>query len=135
MELDNFNLLYVALTRAEEQLYVILETKKLNENLRTSSQFFIHYLQFVERWSEEQADYCFGNPKRISGKSDFSRNNIELSELISTSWHKHNIAIVANSSLLWDNEIQDSITYGNLILRCWLILKQETILMKQLKHI
>ena len=115
LELDNFNLLYVALTRAVEQLYVILETKKTNENLRTSSQFFIHYLQSIDHCNENQADYCFGDPKRLSEKPFSSKNNIELDELISTPWHTHNITIVANSSLLWDDEIQDSITYGNLI--------------------
>ena len=115
LELDSFNLLYVALTRAVEQLYIILETKKVNENLRTSSQFFTHYLQSVQQWDENQTEYCFGNPKRISNKTVPSESNIELNELISTSWHSHNIAIVANSSLLWDNEIQDSIVYGNLI--------------------
>jgi ATP-dependent exoDNAse (exonuclease V) beta subunit len=115
LELDSFNLLYVALTRAVEQLYVILETKKTNENLRTSSQFFMHYLQSNDNWNKNQADYCFGDPKRISDKPISSNNNIELDELISTSWHTHNITIVANSSLLWDDEIQDSITYGNLI--------------------
>ncbi len=115
LELDNFNLLYVALTRAVEQLYVILETKKTNENLRTSSQFFIHYLQSIDHCNENQADYCFGDPKRLSEKPISSKNNIELDELISTPWHTHNITIVANSSLLWDDEIQDSITYGNLI--------------------
>ena len=115
LELDSFNLLYVALTRAVEQLYVILETKKSNENLKTSSQFFMHYLQSNDNWNENQADYCLGDSKRISDKPISSKSNIELDELISTSWHTHNITIVANSSLLWDDEIQDSITYGNLI--------------------
>lgn len=115
IELDNFNLLYVALTRAVEQLYVVLETKKANENLRTTSQFFMHYLQSIDHWNENQTDYCFGDPKRISDKPISSKNNIELEELISSSWQSHNITIVANSSLLWDDEIQDSITYGNLI--------------------
>jgi ATP-dependent exoDNAse (exonuclease V) beta subunit len=115
LELDSFNLLYVALTRAVEQLYVILETKKINENLRTSSQLFMHYLQSIDYWNENQADYCFGDHKRISDRPISSKNSIELDELISTSWHTHNITIVANSSLLWDDEIQDSITYGNLI--------------------
>ena len=115
LELDNFNLLYVALTRAEEQLYVILETKNDGEILRTSSNFFKNYLEFNGLWNESQTDYSFGTPKRISIKSKSSKNNIEQKELISTNWNSHNIEIVSNSSLLWDDEIKDSRNYGNLI--------------------
>jgi len=115
LELDNFNLLYVALTRAEEQLYVFLETKKLNENLKTSSQFFTHYLQSLGQWNKDQADYCFGKQNRISTKSTSQKNNIEINELVSTSWQSHNVTIAASSSLLWDDESQESINYGNLI--------------------
>ena len=115
LELDNFNLLYVALTRAEEQLYVFLESKKLNENLKTSSQFFTHYLQSLGLWNKDKADYCFGKQNRISTKSTSQKNNIEINELISTSWQSHNVTIAASSSLLWDDESQESINYGNLI--------------------
>ncbi len=113
LELDNFNLLYVALTRAVEQLYIIGEPKKVDENLRTSSQFFIHYLQFIGQWNDMQHEYSFGDQKRVSSKSKSHKKSYELDKLISSSWQSHTIAIVANSSLVWDDE--DSIAYGNLI--------------------
>jgi len=113
LELDNFNLLYVALTRAVEQLYIIGETKKVNGSLKTSSQFFIDYLQSIGQWNEQQNEYFFGNRKRNSIKLPSTKNNYELDTLISSSWQSHTIAIVANSSLLWDTG--DSIAYGNLI--------------------
>ena len=113
LELDNFNLLYVVLTRAVEQLYIIGESKKLNDSLKTSSQFFIHYLQSIGQWNENQYEYSFGNSKRISLKSTPNKNSVEQDKLISSSWQSHNIAIVANSSLLWDTD--DSIAYGNLM--------------------
>ena len=37
LELDNFNLLYVALTRAREQLYILSEKKKNHDNLKSYS--------------------------------------------------------------------------------------------------
>ncbi len=46
LELDNFNLLYVTLTRAIEQLYVISEKKKDSDEPRFYSQFFTEYLKF-----------------------------------------------------------------------------------------
>jgi len=115
LELDNFNLLYVALTRAKEQLYVIQENKNEGEVLRNSSNFFKNYLEFNGLWNENQTDYSFGAPKRISMKSKSSKNNIEQKELISTNWNSHNIEIVSNSSLLWEDGIKDSRNYGNLI--------------------
>ena len=113
LELDNFNLLYVALTRAVEQLYIIVEPKKESDSLRTSSQFFRHYLQNIGQWNDEQKDYSFGLQKRVSTRTILSKNNFEFETLTSTSWQSHTIAIVANSPLLWDEEA--SIAYGNLI--------------------
>ena len=113
LELDSFNLLYVALTRAIEQLYIIGETKKINDSLRTSSQFFINYLQSIGQWNENQYEYPFGTQNRVSSKSRLDKKNYEFDTLISSSWQSHTIAIVANSSLLWDTE--NSIAYGNLM--------------------
>lgn len=113
LELDNFNLLYVTLTRAIEQLYVIGEDKKIDSNLRTFSQFFIHYLQFIGYWNDTKNTYTFGDKKRNSIKQRISGNSYELDKFVSTSWQSHNISIVANSSLLWDKD--ESIAYGNLI--------------------
>lgn len=113
LELDNFNLLYVALTRTVEQLYIIGEIKKINDSIRTSSQFFIHFLKSIGIWNENQFEYSFGSQKRISTKTEVDKNSYEFNTLISTSWQSHTIAIVANSSLVWDTE--NAISYGNLI--------------------
>ena len=113
LELDNFNLLYVTLTRAIEQLYIVKEPQKVSNKLKTASQFFIHYLEAVGKWNEQQFDYSFGNQQRISKKLLKTKNSYELKALISSSWQSHHIAIVASSSLLWDDE--NAIAYGNLI--------------------
>ena len=113
LELDNFNLLYVALTRAIEQLYIIGEPKKTEGDLKTFSQFFIHYLQTVGQWQEHQCDYSFGDAKRVSPTPVPKKNSYEFNTLISSSWQSHHIAIVAKAALQW--ETGDAITYGNLI--------------------
>ena len=49
-ELDNINLLYVTLTRAVEQLYVISTTEKASKELATIKKYsglFINYLQHL----------------------------------------------------------------------------------------
>ncbi len=114
-ELDNFNLLYVTFTRAVEQLYIISEHKIAKENPKTSSQFLIDYLQKKQLWNDSQYEYQLGNSKRVSKKPISEENPPQFKQILSTSWQSHNIAIVANSSLLWDTEVGESIAYGNLI--------------------
>ena len=62
LELDNFNLLYVALTRAEEQLHVVTEKKissKGVENMNHYSGIFINYLKERNLWQEDCLEYRF----------------------------------------------------------------------------
>lgn len=118
LELDNFNILYVALTRAVEQLYIISGKKTSNkkeEKLSSTADFFINYLKKIEQWNENQNEYCFGTSTRPDVISKRDEETIFQQSFINNSWKNHNISIVANSSLLWDTEKGKSIVYGNLI--------------------
>jgi len=115
IELDNFNLLYVALTRAKEQLYIISENTEPKDDLRLYSHFFKDFLKDKGVWEEGKLNYEFGSNKRLSKKDKDSIKTEFQNDFISTSWQDHQINIVANSSLLWDNERGDAINYGNLI--------------------
>ena len=118
LELDNFNLLYVALTRAVEQLYIITEkkiSKKGDINKNFFSGVFIDYLQQQDLWDTNKEEYVFGHKKRVSKKplpNNISENH---SQFISTSWQEHNVTLLANSSKLWDTEKGQAIDFGNLI--------------------
>ena len=115
LELDNFNLLYVTLTRAEEQLYIISEHKKDNDKPQQHySQFFIDYLKTKGYWNNEQSVYSFGNPQRLSKKKESKQINIEQETFISSDWRQHNINIVP-SSLSQEEKEDDAREYGNLI--------------------
>jgi ATP-dependent exoDNAse (exonuclease V) beta subunit len=118
LELDNFNILYVALTRAVEQLYVITDKNILSkgeENLKHTSGLFINYLKAIGLWKQEKLDYCFGNATRINIEPAKPSKTVSQTNFISNSWKNHQVSIVANSSLLWDTEQGDAINYGNLI--------------------
>jgi ATP-dependent exoDNAse (exonuclease V) beta subunit len=115
LELDNFNLLYVTLTRAKEQLFIITENKKNYKKLKYFSHFFIDFLKELRVWEEGKLLYEFGESKRFSINDDKSLNTEMQVEFISTSWQEHQINIVANSSLLWDTDREDAIKFGNLI--------------------
>ncbi|MDG2194988.1 MAG: UvrD-helicase domain-containing protein [Polaribacter sp.] len=118
LELDNFNLLYVAFTRTVEQLYVVTD-KKINKNgvvnTNYSSGVLIEYLQNTEQWSEEVLHYSFGNSKKTSVlKPSIIQTEIQR-QFISTSWKDHNIHMLASSSKLWDTEQGKAVEFGNLI--------------------
>ncbi|RXP64468.1 DNA helicase UvrD [Lutibacter sp. HS1-25] len=118
LELDNFNILYVALTRAVEQLYIITDKNILKsgeENLKHTSGLFINYLKEQHLWDPAQPDYGFGNKERGDFEPKAKSDTISQTNFISNSWKNHQISIVANSSLLWDTEQGNAIIYGNLI--------------------
>ncbi|WP_456422575.1 UvrD-helicase domain-containing protein [Lutibacter sp.] len=117
-ELDNFNLLYVALTRPIEQLYIVSEkniTSKGEENLSHTSGLFINFLKHKKMWNSEKYDYSFGNSKRVKIPEKKENKTTTLNSFITNSWKNHNISIVANSSLLWGTVQGSAITYGNLV--------------------
>ncbi len=111
LELDNINLLYVALTRAVEQLYVI---SKKDDNPKCYSGLFIAYFNSLGLWNETSSSYSFGNSKR---ETTATAPDIQTSSraFISTAKEHHNLHIIANSGYLWDTERQHAIERGNLI--------------------
>lgn len=115
LELDNFNLLYVALTRAKEQLYIVSENKMAKGKPKFYAHFFIDFLKNSQIWNDGKTKYEFGNIHRLS-KREIKNLHVEIQkELISTSWQDHQFNIVANSSLLWDLDRGDAIKFGNII--------------------
>ncbi|WGH74452.1 UvrD-helicase domain-containing protein [Tenacibaculum tangerinum] len=118
LELDNFNLLYVALTRAVEQLYIVTEKKmssKGEENTNFYSGVFINYLKKTGKWSNDVLEFSFGNKRRVSiPKEPISEIQIQ-EKFIATPWKEHNIYMLASASKLWDTEQGKAIEFGNLI--------------------
>tara|TARA_B110000902_G_C14290967_1_gene580896 strand:+ start:1324 stop:4452 length:3129 start_codon:yes stop_codon:yes gene_type:complete len=117
LELDNFNLLYVALTRAVEQLHVITEKKissKGEENTNFYSGVFINYLIQKNLWKEDVLEYSFGTEIRVS-KKEVQTSVAEIHQkFISTPWQEHNVVLLASASKLWDTNQGEAINFGNL---------------------
>jgi ATP-dependent exoDNAse (exonuclease V) beta subunit len=115
--LDNINVLYVALTRAEEQLYVIS-----NMNLSSKGEvpknnmcsFFINYLGNKGVFDENKLEYEFGSSTKLSSMKqhvDASKTIPLVSEMLDTK----NIKIAQREALMWGTQQQEAIEYGNLI--------------------
>jgi ATP-dependent exoDNAse (exonuclease V) beta subunit len=115
--LDNINVLYVALTRAEEQLYVIS-----NMNLSSKGEFpknnmcsfFINYLGNKGEFAEDKLEYEFGNSVKLSS----AKQHIDTSKtipLVSEILNPKNIKIAQREALMWGTHQQEAIEYGNVI--------------------
>ena len=117
LELDTVNLLYVALTRAKEQLYIVskleIDKKTGEENLKKYSGFFINYLKSIGKWQEETVDYAFGEIKKQSEETKILKT--KALPFISSARIDHNLAVLTKSGYLWDTAQQEAIERGNLI--------------------
>ncbi len=115
--LDNINVLYVALTRAEEQLYIIsqnLKPKKDGEYPNNMATFFIHFLLKNNLYDENILEYQFGNPIKVSPEKkhiDTSKTIPIISEIVDSK----NIKIAQREALMWGTLQQEAIAYGNVV--------------------
>lgn len=114
--LDNINILYVALTRAVEQLHVISSLRFLkNGSLpNTMSSLFIRFLQKYKDFDQSKLYYEFGSPERksIPREIELAQKNIAVVE---HAFDIKNIKIATLESLMWNTKKQESIEYGNLL--------------------
>lgn len=117
-ELDNMNLLYVALTRPIEQLYII--SKKENQT-KTGVKFdsysglLMNYLMQQGLWNDSQLEYSFGQQNREVVPEEKPETTQETEQFISVAKQDHDIKIITKSGYLWDTEQQNAIEKGNLI--------------------
>ncbi|MBF2707404.1 UvrD-helicase domain-containing protein [Flavobacterium soyangense] len=115
--LDNINILYVALTRAEEQLYVIsnmnLDSKGVvrKNNMAT---FFVNYLINKGKFEEDKFEYEFGNPAKLSDEKKHV-DTLKTISLVSEILNPKNIKIAQREALMWGTHQQEAIEYGNVV--------------------
>jgi ATP-dependent exoDNAse (exonuclease V) beta subunit len=117
-ELDNINLLYVALTRAKAQLHIISKNDdKLKDESKNKkySGLLINYLKNSGIWNGNENYYSFGNANNIGFTSNTNADVLEQKRFTSTAKEDLNIKIVTKSGALWDTRQQDAIEKGNII--------------------
>jgi ATP-dependent exoDNAse (exonuclease V) beta subunit len=115
--LDNINVLYVALTRAEEQLYVISSmnlTKDGEPAKNNLSSFFIKYLSDKKLFDETILQYGFGSETKMSKPSAFQDPAWAILVLDGI-LPQQAIKIAQKESLMWGTPQQQAIEYGNVV--------------------
>jgi ATP-dependent exoDNAse (exonuclease V) beta subunit len=115
--LDNLNILYVALTRPVEQLYIISAlklTKKQEPVANTMSSFFIKFLISKGQFNPAKTNYSFGISKRINHKEAIV-SNVKTITLLPNTLPPEAIKIAQKEALMWGSSQQDAINFGNLV--------------------
>jgi len=115
--LDNINVLYVALTRAEEQLYVISNmnlSRKGEIPTNNMAAFFINYLDLKGVFDVNRFEYAFGDPVKLSAPSEKIEENPKIPQVTEILDPK-NIKIAQRESLMWGTKQQEAIEYGNVV--------------------
>ncbi|QCX02042.1 ATP-dependent helicase [Aggregatimonas sangjinii] len=115
MELDAFNLLYVALTRAEKALFIISKKEIASNGAHNASHYsglFIHYLKEKGLWDGNQEIYGFGTFSRLEETSLRAPKSVPFQY---TFKNRPGFSILAAAGSLWDTERETAIAQGNLI--------------------
>ncbi|MBG6111855.1 ATP-dependent exoDNAse (exonuclease V) beta subunit [Flavobacterium sp. CG_9.10] len=115
--LDNINVLYVALTRAEEQLYVISNmnlSRKGEIPKNNMCAFFINYLINKGQFDESKLEYEIGKSTKLS----IEKKHVDTSKtipLVLEILNPKNIKIAQREALMWGTYQQEAIEYGNVV--------------------
>lgn len=115
--LDNVNVLYVALTRAEEQLYVISKMNLKKDGTPSEnnmSTFFIRFLDHNGVFDPNKFEYEFGEAKKISEVNEV-KNPVKIIPFLAETLNTEAIKIAQKESLMWGTTQQEAIEYGNLV--------------------
>jgi ATP-dependent exoDNAse (exonuclease V) beta subunit len=116
--LDTINVLYVALTRAEEQLHIIssykITAKGEISTAKTLATYFINFLQKTTTFSLEQKEYVFGSQVRKSHPKTFDKNKATI-HAVNKALDFSAIKIAKKEALMWGTIQQDAIEFGNII--------------------
>jgi ATP-dependent exoDNAse (exonuclease V) beta subunit len=109
--LDNLNLLYVAMTRPEERLYIFTSPKENNV-----SDYFRKFLDHNQLWKDDIKQYVFGaKTNRKPSDSNENKEALIINSVISTDWD-NKISISRQAEKFWNLEAQENAaSFGSLI--------------------
>jgi len=106
--LDSLNVLYVALTRAEERIYVFTGKPGKSVDSRTNiTDMFIHYLQDAGLWRESENQYQFGElHAHKPSQKHIQMSNYVLKTFNSNQW-RDQIKMRAAAPSIWNTQMAE----------------------------
>lgn len=113
--IDLVNLLYVAMTRPEDRLYVLSKNPG-KQGIGSIPGLFVHFLSGQGQWSEDKLDYEFGKKEKNKFQDNESGSGIvKLDSFISNTW-QDKIVIRRRAPVTWDmDDPQNKTRWGNLV--------------------
>lgn len=118
LELDAFNVLYVALTRAVKNLFIIskkeVDSKTKNPKLDYYSGLFINYLQQIGHWEDHKPIYTFGE-FNTNSSIPISQNEEEYIKFQYSYKERASFKIITKSGMLWETTAEAALSRGNTI--------------------
>lgn len=109
--LDNLNVLYVALTRAEERMYILSgKPGKTPEKLGTISDMLAYYYQTNNEWSESKTIYTFGEEVNHKTNTNFKQevtSTFKLLSFNSNQW-RDRIKMRAAAPSIWNTQFAET---------------------------
>lgn len=117
-EMDNLNVLYVACTRASQQLYLLskmeIDKRSGMEKPNKVSGMLIGFLKEKGLWNEA-LEYEFGDKKYIPSKGKESIPSITQDKFYSSATQNTAVNIVTRSGSLWDSKQEKAIEKGQIV--------------------
>ena len=116
--LDNINILYVALTRAEEQLYVISNRNFTTKGELTNnmSSYFIGYLKSKGLFDNLKATYEFGAAhKKEDKETEGEIIKPPTIKVVREHFNPRAVKIAQRESLMWGTHQLEAIEFGNVM--------------------
>lgn len=114
--LDLINVIYVAFTRASEQLYV-LSYKNISERGKDAnnlSTLFKEFLQAEHQYQDDVEEYVFGEKPFKNQEKNLSMPTKYI-EGVTKKIATGVVKIATREGMMWDNEVAESIAKGNII--------------------
>ena len=116
LELDNLNLLYVTLTRAEKQLYIFAKKPtEIKEEIKTYNQYFGEFLKNKNLWEEEKLVYEIGAFQKNDSKENQKKEEIVQPYYFSSPPEAHSLHVISKDASLWNTDAEKAITSGTLL--------------------
>ncbi|MNK22889.1 ATP-dependent helicase/nuclease subunit A [compost metagenome] len=114
--LDNINILYVALTRAEEQLHIISNRNFTSRGELTNnmSSYFIKYLMNKQLFNNDVAEYEFGNVAKLSDHHELEAPQQTI-KVVKERFNPRAVKIAQRESLMWGTTRLQAIEFGNVM--------------------
>ncbi|MFM1879500.1 MAG: hypothetical protein RLZZ241_2366 [Bacteroidota bacterium] len=114
LELDAFNVLYVAHTRASEALYVLTEANDGNSNnIKSYSDLYAAYLRDMGLWNPNQYQYVFGH--NIVSMTSESKDTPGRLKLHLNASEKKKCNLVTRNSALWGSPQEAAQKHGTFL--------------------